>query len=428
MKAMTHSFSYGWYIVAILMLLSCHHRMTPSTDTFVTPNQFQGTDTERIQQAVDFAHQNRLPVLIPQANKNGNRVWMIDEAILLPSHTHLILDNCTLQLSDESRDNMFRSRNVGQGITEIHWLQNIFITGKGHVVLRGADHPRSTGDGGRTLTLDPKKEQDSGNWRVSYGRDAGQEGVRQKGDWRNIMILLAYVNGFTLQNVRIENAHAWSISFERVHHARLSDLVIHNEEFVMVDGEPRMTSNKDGINLRQGCKDFTIQNISGITGDDFIALSNLDTQPDEPKSHGDITSTMVTASRYYGPEDDIENISIKNIHCSIRYRAIAIRASDRARIHHVYIDGLIFNAIEDRHDAILLGGKGYGKMNIPGGISHIHILNVVGNGQSLARIEAPVRDCYFMNGMYTGHNENPTLYTIDRQEVENVKEVNWTKF
>lgn len=420
-------------IVAIaLFFLSasgCGTMKVPMTaQDFISPNQFQGTDTERIQSAVDYAHQYDLPVRIPRANSNGSRIWMIDEAILLPSHIQIILDNCTLQLSDQSRDNMFRSNNVGQGIKDPQWLHGISITGKGHVMLRGADHPRSTGDGGRTLTLDPQKEQEAGHWRVSYGSDAGKEGVRQKGDWRNIMILMAFVDGFSLENVHIENAHAWSVSFERVHNARLSDIRIHNIEYVVVDGVQRMTSNKDGINLRQGCKNFTIHNITGQTGDDFIALSSLDTRPDQPKEHGDISSTMVTASRYYGPDDDIENISISNIRCSNRYRAIAIRASDRARIHHVYIDGLVFNAIEDRYDAVLLGGKGYGKMNITGGISDIHIMNVVGNGKSLVRIEAPVRNCYFMNGIYTGSNENPTLYTIESSEVEGIREINWKKF
>ena len=392
----------------------------------VTPNHFKGTDTERIQQAITYAAEHDLTVQIPR-NNNGSRIWMIDSAILLPSHIHLVLENCTLQLSDQSRDNMFRSDNVGLGITNPEWNQDISITGIGQVILRGADNPRSTGDGGRTLTLDPEKELKAGNWRVSYGSDAGKPGVRQKGDWRNVMLLFAYVDGFTLENVKIENAHAWSVSFERVHNARLSDIRIDNAEYVTVGGQKRMTSNKDGINLRQGCKNFHLDRITGNTGDDFIALSSLDTRPDQPKAHGEIHSTMVTVSRYLGTEDDIENITITNIQCSNRYRAIAIRASDRARIHHVYIDGLIFQAMDDRHDAVLLGGKGYGEMNIAGGISNIYLMNVMGNGQSLVRIEAPVRDCHFMNGLYTGVNESPTLYTIDRSAVEGVTELNWHK-
>lgn len=409
-------------------LQSCSGKMaSPLAGSDITPNQFEGTDTERILQAIEAAKNTSHLVRIPHQNANGKNVWMIDSAILLPSHINIVLDNCTLQLSDQSRDNMFRSDNVGWGITNPGWNQDIHITGIGRAVLRGADNPRATGDGARQLTLDPQKEQDAGNWRVSYGSDAGKSGVKQKGDWRNIMILMAYVNGFSLENVQIENTHAWSVSFERVRYADIIDIQIDNPEFVNVNGQERMTSNKDGINLRQGCKNFRIDNISGRTGDDFIALSSLDTKPGAPKPHGDINSTMVTSSRYYGPEDDTEEIVISNISCTNKYRGIAIRASDSARIHHVYINDLIFKGIDNRYDAILLGGKGYGNMSEPGGISHIYAMNVIGNGLSLVRIEAPVKDCHFMNGMYRGENESPTLYSIDETEVENVTELNWIK-
>ena len=393
----------------------------------ITPNDFEGTDTERIHQAVEAAKGTTNSVRIPAQNANGTHIWMIDSAILLPSNMKMILDNCTLKLSDESRDNMFRSDNVGIGIADPVWNENISIIGIGDVTLRGADNPRSTGDGARALTLNPEDEQKKGNWRVSYGSDAGKDGLRQNGDWRNIMVLIGYVKGFKLKNVNFDNAHAWTISFERTLYAEISDLTIHNQEFVEVDGKRHMTSNKDGINLRQVCKYFRIDNISGVTGDDFIALSNLDTNPDVPKFNGDITSTMVTSSRWYGPGDDIEQITITNISCENRYRAIAIRASDEAGIHHVFVNGLFFNAMDDRHDAILLGGKGYGKMSQPGKINNIYAMNVMGNGHSLVRIEAPVRDCHFMNGMYYGENENPTLYTIEKKEVEGVSENNWIK-
>lgn len=393
----------------------------------ITPNSFEGTDTERIHQAIVAAKGTTNSIRIPVRNSNGSNIWMIDSAILLPSNMKIILDNCTLQLSNDSRDNLFRSDNVGLGITNPVWNENISIIGIGEVTLRGADHPRSTGDGARTLSLKPEEEQKKGNWRVSYGSDAGKENVKQKGDWRNVMILIAYVKGFKLQNLNLEKSHGWTVSFERTWNAQISDITIYNEEFVEVDGEKLMTSNKDGINLRQGCKNFRINNISGITGDDFIALSNLDTSPDIARPNGDINSTMVTSSRWYGPEDDIEQVVITNISCENKYRGIAIRASDRAGIHHIYINGLVFKGIDDRHDAILLGGKGYGEMSLPGKINNIYAMNVFGNGQSLVRVEAPAHDCHFMNGMYTGENDSPTMYAIEKSEVKNITETGWLK-
>lgn len=393
----------------------------------VNPNAFEGTDTERILQAIETAKTSTHVVRIPKENANGTSKWMIDSALLLPSNMTLILDNCTLQLSDTSRDNLFRSDNVGEGITDPVWNENIRIYGIGNAVLKGAVNPRATGDGARTLSLNPQAEQEKGNWRVSYGSDAGKPGLKQTGDWRNIMVLIGYVRDFSLKNVRFENAHGWTISFERTVGIDLSDVTIFNEEFVTVDGEQLMTANKDGINLRQGCKNVRIDHVSGVTGDDFIALSNLDTAPDIPKQNGDINGSMVTASRWYGPEDDIEQVVITNISCENRYRAVAIRGSDRAGIHHIYISGLIFRATEDRYEALLIGGRGYGEESLPGKIHTIQAMNIMGNGQSLVRIQAKVANCHFLNGMYTGVNERATLYEVDPRETSNVTENTWLK-
>src|SRR5690606_15145127 len=101
-------------------------------------------------------------------------IWLLDSAILVRSGTVLELENCHLKLSDKSRDNFIRSANSGLGITEIAPLENIHIRGIGRAILEGADRPRATGDGAKTLG------------KHSYGTDAGKEGESQLGDWRNI--------------------------------------------------------------------------------------------------------------------------------------------------------------------------------------------------------------------------------------------------
>jgi len=111
----------------------------------ISPNEFQGSDSQRIQQAVRKAHESGHIVRIPAHNGRGSSKWLIDEAILLPSNVTVVLDNCTLQLSDASRDNMFRSDNVGAGITDPQWNRNIHLIGVGRVLLRGAENPRATG-------------------------------------------------------------------------------------------------------------------------------------------------------------------------------------------------------------------------------------------------------------------------------------------
>lgn len=417
-------------LVASSDLAARGHQVCSSDD--LTPNAFKGTDSERIQQAIEKAKGTTNMVRIPAINANGTTVWKIDEAILLPANMKIILDNCTLQLSDQCRDNMFRTDNVGAGISDPAWSENIAIVGVGSVTLKGAKNPRSTGDGGRVLTLDPQKEQEKGNGRVSYGSDAGKEGERQKGDWRNIMILVAKVKGFELTNIKIENSHAWAISFERTWNAILSNIRIYNPEDISLGDRMVRTYNKDGINLRQGCKYFRIDNVTGLNGDDLIALSSLNVFPALTTDNGNITSTMVTSALWHGPEDDTEQVFITN--CQTNYTGVAIRASDSASIHHVYVNGVVTKARPDTpppyggsHYTLLLGGKGYGAPSQKGKINHIYATNLIGDGKNLILVEASVENCHFVNGIYTGNAPEPITYLLPADSRQNVTSLSLIK-
>ena len=92
----------------ILRKLCCALLLATATEGFaqrpVTPNDFEGSDTRRIRLAVEAAKGTTNSVTIPRRNANGTNVWMIDSAILLPSGMTVILDDCTLQLSDSCRE------------------------------------------------------------------------------------------------------------------------------------------------------------------------------------------------------------------------------------------------------------------------------------------------------------------------------------
>lgn len=412
------------YIITLMIVIQY---LTVNADPVpaITPNDFKGSDIERIQAAINAAKETTHKIVIPQRNSNGSNSWKIDRAILLPSHMTVILDNCIIQLSDSCRDNMFRSDNVGVGITGPVWNRDISIIGVGYVVLKGADNPRSTGDAYRTLMLTPLEG------RVSYGSDAGRKDRKQKGDWRNNLIQVAYVDGFTLRNVKIEHSHAWAISFERTQNAELSDIRFHNPETILINGVEKKVYNKDGINLRHGCKYFRINNITGINGDDLIALSSLDAAP-YYHTNGDINSYQVTSTKWKGPEDDTEQIFITN--CQTNYTGVAIRASDSAGIHHVYVNGVITKARPDTPApyggspyTLLVGGGGYGQASISGKINNIFAMNLIGDGKSLILIESPIANCRFMSGIYTGPGAAAIKYTIDKVRTKAVQEINIIK-
>ncbi len=390
----------------------------------ITPNHFEGSDIERIQSAIHAAKGKSNKVVIPGWNNNGSNIWSVDSAILLPSNMTVVLDNCTIKLSDRCRDNMFRSDNVGIGITNPEWNNNISIIGVGDVNLYGADNPRATGDASKRLSLTPVEDRKREKvYNISYGTDAGKEGKKQTSDWRNIMILMAYVNRVNLRNINIHNPHGWSISFERTWNADISDIRFNNPGICIINGQNRRTLNPDGINLRQGCKNFRIDNISGYIEEDCIAITSLDNDESQ-HFNGKLNSTMITSTKWSGPEDDTEQVFISNIYTGVT--GVAIYASGSASIHNIYINGVtggLSRGIEDptiKYNTIHIGTCHYGELSEAGKLRDIYAMNISGAGRTLINIDAPVVNCYFMNGIQRNGNDVITYSDRVKGKTSNV--------
>ena len=140
------------------------------------------------------------------------------------------------------------------------------------------------------------------------------------GDWRNIGILMAFVDNFSIQNVALKDSHCWAVSLERCAHGTLRDLDFASTETRMIDGVRQTILNQDGIDLRMGCHDILIENITGFTGDDLIALTAI---PKAGSIAGRTGSTMVSSCHDRGQgQDDIRHIIIRNVrgHCASGHR------------------------------------------------------------------------------------------------------------
>jgi len=314
------------------------------------PNQFKGTDSERIGQAVAAVKANGggKIVISRREDADGRDYWLLDRAILLDSNMTLVIDDCTLKLSDKCRDNFIRSANCGIGITDIQKIHDIHIIGVGNALLVGADHPRSSGDSVKPLGIPTcyydKAQGNPQNWR-SYGTDWDKEGERHNGDWRNIGILLAYVERFSIRNLTIRDPHCWSISHEHCRDGLLRDLRFEATAFKIIDGKKECLMNQDGIDLRQGCHNFVIENITGYSGDDLIAMTAIAGGKDVPP--GNLCSTMITGNRPTG-DDDISHIMIRNVvgHAVERTDCQIVRFLNTGgtKIHDVIVDGIIDDA------------------------------------------------------------------------------------
>lgn len=357
----------------------------------VTPNEFEGSDVERINRAIAAAAETGCRVVIPRVNLRDRQqrdVWLLDSAILLPGDTTLELDNCHLKLSDRCRDNFMRSANCGLGITEIQPLRNIHIRGVGRVVLEGADRPRATGDSGKTLG------------QRTYGTDAGNAAESQTGDWRNIGILMAFVDDFSIEKLTIKDSHCWAISLERCGHGVLRDLSFSSSQSKMIDGVRQTILNQDGIDLRMGCHDILIENVTGCTGDDLIALTAI---PRAGSLAGQTSSTMVSGSEDRGQgQDDIRHIIVRNIkgYCAGGHHIVRLLNTPGVRMHDIMLDGLIDTSPPDVRcrAAVKIGDSAYGGGVAPvGDTSRIIVNNVISRSTHTVLIGGSLCDSIISN-------------------------------
>ena len=403
-------------------------------------------DSEAISRAIASRDADGTVLLTPRQSDDGRTYWLLDEAILLPSDTILILRNTKLKLSDASRDNFIRSANCGLGIEDIAPLSNIHIRGEGYVVLEGADHPRASGDGGKIIkhpcpyTVEdickyadwisddrrtPDKITFADRHDFSYGTDANNPNESQYGDWRGIGILLACVDRFSISGLTIRESHGWGISLENCAYGRIENIEFDARMSKMIDGMLHNMENQDGVDIRNGCHDILISGITGETGDDVVALTAIADRTRAYKPSGSLASTHVMHNDWTRRNPDIYNITIRDIRAYSSLCFIVRLLPCESRIYNVVIDGVTDTSPAPNlmWGAILLGegDKNYGK-NLPGSLSNITISNIIYSNYSRAiTVSGFLQDSAITN-VVARNTKEPAIY-VSRRNVNAFKNV-----
>lgn len=392
-------------------------------DGMRTVNDYQGnTDSDVIENALRNLDGRTLVIPSRVSSVESERhYWLLDRAILLPSDITVVLQNCKIKLSDKCRDNFFRSANCGLNINDPKPLRNIHIRGEGLCILEGADHPRATGDETKKLKCPcphlpedvcvmadwvPENRRVSGKLEFmdihgySYGTDAGKEEESQYGDWRNIGILFANVQDFSIENLKIVDAHGWAISLEECNHGRIERIEFDMCMSKQIDGVCSNIENQDGIDVRNGCNNIIISDITGGTGDDVIALTAIACPQYYPG--GSLRYTHVMHSDWNRRGRDIQNIIIKNIsaYCKSGICSLIRLLPAYASIRNIIINGIVDIAPLGSHKCCtLLFGEidgAYGK-NEPGSISGITVSNVISGGNGVVDVRGYLCNSSFSN-------------------------------
>ena len=388
------------------------------------------TDSETFENAMKNKGADGIVIIPPRVSdiEPDRKFWLIDRAILLEENTTIIMQNSTIKLSDNCRDNFFRSANCGLGIPFPERIHNIHIKGEGLCTLVGADHPRAVGDSSKILANPCPYEVDDlialADWipperkthetmdfwdrhNHSYGTDAGKEGESQYGDWRGIGVLFANVEDFSISNIRIVESHGWGISLEECAKGRIEKIDFDACMSKVIDGFRNNMENQDGIDLRNGCHDIIISDITGKTGDDVVALTAI-ASPDY-RPGGSLRSTHVMHNDWTKRDRNIHNVIIKNVMATSDLCFIVRLLPANAKIWNVVIDGIVDTTPDDcTHGAtILFGDDGYGK-NPEDGLRYITLSNVVCKAECGIDISGYLKDSIVTNII----NKNPNASTV----------------
>jgi len=296
--------------------------------------------------------------------KNPHRpdgVWMTTRAILLPDDFTLQLDGCRVELAPGTRDNIIR--NVGaSGYRRVTPNRNIRVLGKNGAVLCG----------GKDNHYAPNR---SGDWN----------------GWPAIGILLCAVTDYELAGFTLEETQCWGISQEN----GCARGWVHDIDF----RDSNKMRNQDGIDVRKGCHDILIENITGVCGDDVVALTALRKPHGTPRTKG-FPACQIGG---YWPEkdDDVYNVTIRNVRarCSGGHGIVRLLVQDGIKMHHVCVSNVVetVDVTKGEHACfatVRIGDVNYWtiRRNEMGEMHHISVTDVKSASDVGVWIKGPLAD------------------------------------
>ena len=259
--------------------------------------------------------------LISAAVADGSRraivrgAYEIAEAVKIPSDFELVLEDCHLRMADGVYDNMFVNEHHGTelGMSEAGRDHGISIIGRGEAIL------------------------DGGNYNGLSERNHSRDGMPPI--WKNNLILLTNAEDIRITGIACHNQRWWAICFIACARGYLSDIDFRSSD-IGIDSEGReyhglkrakydevLVKNSDGIDLRAGCHDFVIENITGFTEDDTVALTGL---------VGALELALMP--RWAAP--DIHHVTIKNVRSAAFCTNVRLLNQGDVSLHDITIDGV----------------------------------------------------------------------------------------
>ena len=276
--------------------------------------------------------------------------YFIDRAILVPSNTTIIVDNCTIKQNNYVFDNIFRGDNLiineidpygpPVDVTPIH---NIKIMGKGDAKIVGTDKPQT----GYHPFFNEYQEMTGDFW-----------------GWRTHMFSFSYCKGFELSGLKLRQTMCWAITFDNCQQCYVHDIDIRSN-----------VKNGDGIDFRSGCNHCTVENITGFTSDDTVACTALS----RGKRERVLSKYLYTGEPYNSSHENIDgsvhHIKISNIFTGGYHHGVICLSANGNEVHDIEISN-IKESGEGQREATVKVYTGYGTGYNAGDIHDVVIRDV----------------------------------------------------
>jgi len=314
---------------------------------FLTPNapELMGaTDSESIQNAVDAASRQGIDlVLIPRWNVRTQQAkWELEKAVKVPSNMTIVFLQAYLRQADFCYENMFTNSRAyeHEGRCIAHEEHDLTFSGIGDVVLDGGMH---NGLLEKTCNM--------------YGLPDKRY---------NATVLFNNVRNLIIENMQFRQSRWYGTYFIHCDTCRISNLDFDEWEDCC---------NRDGVDIRSGCHNFLVENITGTTGDDTVALNNLGNDGND--------------GRYVeGKDPDTLHMVIRNVKADAgRWFTVRLLCQDRHLEQDLTLDTIMDVSSAENQKAVMatvmVGSHEY-HYKIPaelGDLAHLTIRDVYTRGR-----------------------------------------------
>lgn len=333
--------------------------------------EFIQNGSEIIQAKIDEISKQGLNKVVITGN------YEVKDTIYLPSNITLVLDDCHLRMADNTFCNMFRNVGLLDKNRDLEKPDtNIRILGIGRAIL------------------------DGGNYNGLSEQNSLKDGMPHIGN--NWLVLFCNVENFEINNIEVRNQRHWALTFYSCRYGKIRNIDVRadhtriDENGNVVEGlkwglyAQTRIKNADGIDIRVGCHDILIENITGFSEDDSVAITAL---------HDKYAHEMG-----WWENDSIYNIIIRNIRTVTFCTNVRLLNQGGTKLYNILVDGVVAQKNQKYVDnqgeaAVRVGDVGlYGSRHSTKEETYnISINNVFGGGRSAVRLAGEITNCKITN-------------------------------